>query len=92
MEHSFLIAAAVWAVWNVITFSMMGVDKYRAERGKWRISENTLLGSAFLMGAAGALLGSRAFHHKTRKLKFRICLPLALAVNAAAAAYAFFYL
>ena len=87
MEHPFLTAAAVWAVWNLITFGMMGIDKYKAEHGKWRVSEKALLLSAFLMGAVGSLVGSRIFHHKTKKLKFRICLPLALAVNAVAAVF-----
>ena len=87
MEHPFLTAAAVWAVWNLITFGMMGIDKYTAEHGKWRVSEKALLLSAFLMGAVGSLAGSRIFHHKTKKLKFRICLPLALAVNAVAAVF-----
>ena len=85
MDHPSVTAAAVWAVWNIITFAMMGIDKYRAERKKWRISEKALLFSAFLMGAAGSLAGSRVFHHKTKKTKFRICLPLALAVNIATA-------
>jgi uncharacterized membrane protein YsdA (DUF1294 family) len=35
------------------------------------------------MGAVGSLLGSKVFHHKTRKKKFRIGLPLALIVNIA---------
>lgn len=87
MEHPFLTAAAVWAVWNLITFGMMGIDKYKAEHGKWRVSKKALLLSAFLMGAVGSLAGSRIFHHKTKKLKFRICLPLALAVNAVAAVF-----
>lgn len=87
MGYPFLTAAAVWAVWNLITFGMMGIDKYKAEHGKWRVSEKALLLSAFLMGAVGSLAGSRIFHHKTKKLKFRICLPLALAVNAAAAVF-----
>mgnify|MGYP002537828087 CR=1 FL=1 len=68
MEYPFLTAAAVWAVWNLITFGMMGIDKYKAEHGKWRVSEKALLLSAFLMGAVGSLAGSRIFHHKTKKL------------------------
>jgi uncharacterized membrane protein YsdA (DUF1294 family) len=61
----------------------MGVDKLIAKLDGWRVSEATLLGTAFCMGAVGSLLGSKVFHHKTRKKKFRIGLPLALIVNIA---------
>ena len=73
----------VWGIWNVITFLLMGVDKLIAKMDGWRVSEATLLGTAFCMGAVGSFLGSRVFHHKTLKKKFRIGLPLALLVNAA---------
>ena len=63
----------------------MGVDKLIAKMDGWRVSEATLLGTAFCMGAVGSLLGSHVFHHKTRKKKFQIGLPLALLVNAAIA-------
>ena len=73
----------VRGIWNVITFLLMGVDKLIAKMDGWRVSEATLLGTAFCMGAVGSFLGSRVFHHKTLKKKFRIGLPLALLVNAA---------
>lgn len=76
----------IWAVWNLITFFLMGVDKLIAKLDGWRVSEATLLGTAFCMGAVGSFIGSRVFHHKTRKKKFQIGLPLALLVNAAVAA------
>ena len=75
-----------WGIWNVITFLLMGFDKLRAKLDGWRISEATLLGTAFCMGAVGSFLGSRIFHHKTRKPKFQIGLPAALVVNALVAA------
>lgn len=75
----------VWGIWNIITFLLMGVDKLIAKMDGWRVSEATLLGTAFCMGAVGSLLGSHVFHHKTRKKKFQIGLPLALLVNAAVA-------
>ena len=76
----------VWGVWNLITFFLMGTDKLIAKLDGWRISEATLLGTAFCMGAVGSLLGSKVFHHKTRKKKFRIGLPAALIFNIAVAA------
>lgn len=71
------------AAWNMITFIIYGLDKRRAVRKKWRISENTLLLCAALMGGLGALLGMGVFHHKTKHLKFRIGVPLAFGLNVA---------
>lgn len=71
------------AIWNIITFIMMGVDKVKAKKDKRRISEKTLLLSGLFMGALGATAGSLIFHHKTSKLKFRILLPLFILLNAA---------
>ena len=73
----------IYLVWNVITFLMMGIDKRKAIKDARRISEKTLLLSAFIMGAVGSILGSLVFHHKTQKAKFRILLPIALVVNIA---------
>ncbi len=76
----------IWIIWNIITFLVMGIDKWKAKRNSWRISEATLLTAAFLMGAVGSVAGALVFHHKTRKLKFKIGLPAALLVNMLAAA------
>ncbi len=70
-------------IWNIITFVMMGIDKRQAVKDGWRISEKTLLSSAFVMGAVGSILGSIVFHHKTQKPKFKILLPVALVINLA---------
>mgnify|MGYP000000208541 CR=1 FL=1 len=70
-------------IWNLIAFVMMGMDKRRAIKDQQRISEKTLLTSAFIMGAVGIGAGMLVFHHKTAKTRFRIGLPLALIVNAA---------
>lgn len=63
---------------NIITFILYGSDKSRARRNAWRIPELTLIGFAAAGGALGAFLGMRIFHHKTKKLKFRILIPLFL--------------
>ena len=60
---------------NVVTFIAYGIDKYKANKGKWRISEATLLLMAFLGGSIGAGLGMKAFHHKTMHKKFYIVVP-----------------
>ena len=66
---------------NVAAFFMYGADKRRAQRGERRIPEKTLLAIALLGGGLGAFLGMRIFHHKTRKLRFRLLVPLALVLT-----------
>lgn len=61
-----------------LAFILFGLDKRRARREQWRISEATLLGLALLGGSPGALLGMYYFRHKTRHAKFRYGLPLLL--------------
>ena len=69
------------ALVNVIAFVMYGADKQKAIRKQWRIPEAYLLAVAAIGGSVGALLGMQFFHHKTRKWKFRICVPLFLALQ-----------
>lgn len=56
---------------NAVTFIVYGIDKYRARNAKWRIPEATLLMLAVVGGSVGAWLGMKAWHHKTRHMKFR---------------------
>lgn len=72
---------------NLIAFIMFGVDKFKASHDLWRIPESTLILFAFLGGAIGALAGMKVFHHKTRKIKFRILIPAALVFNIAVAGF-----
>ena len=63
---------------NIITIAVYGIDKRNAGRGKWRIRVSTLLTLAAAGGSAGALLAMHLFHHKTKKKKFSIGVPLML--------------
>ncbi|MBQ4650564.1 MAG: DUF1294 domain-containing protein [Firmicutes bacterium] len=81
----------IMSVWNVITFLMMAIDKLKAKKDKRRISEKTLLVSSFLMGGIGIAAGGLICHHKTKKLKFQILVPLSLIVNAAVIAALIYY-
>ena len=73
--------AIILVVWNILTLSLYGIDKSKAKKGKWRISEFALISCAFLMGAAGAVLGMWIFRHKTKHTKFNVLVPLALILN-----------
>ena len=63
---------------NLIAFALYGAVKSKAKRGKWRISEKTLIGIALIGGSIGAFLGMHAFRHKTRHWYFRYGLPAIL--------------
>ena len=71
---------------NVLTFLLFGIDKYKAKRSKWRVSEATLVGFAVVGGSVGAWLGMKVWHHKTQHYKFRFGIPLILLAQIAAAA------
>ncbi|XCP86291.1 DUF1294 domain-containing protein [Roseburia hominis] len=81
MELKVTICVLYFAVVNLAAFVAFGMDKRRALRQKWRIPERTLLGIAAAGGAVGALLGMHIFHHKTRKLKFSLGVPVFLAMH-----------
>ena len=81
MEQLYLIIAGILLVWNLCVFIMYAVDKSRAKKNKWRISEATLIAVAFFMGGCGALLGMHVLRHKTKHLKFKLLVPIAVVVN-----------
>lgn len=55
---------------NIVAWIAYGVDKKRAIRKQYRISERSLLGLSLFGGCIGSLLGMISFHHKIRKSKF----------------------
>lgn len=63
------------ATMNAVAFVVYGVDKYKAQKAKWRIRESTLLLLAAIGGSAGAWLGMKIWRHKTRYTKFRYGVP-----------------
>lgn len=74
---------------NVITFVIFGVDKYKAIRQEWRIRESTLLGLALIGGSIGGWLAMYIFHHKTKKVKFFVGIPVILVIQIAVFGYLF---
>ncbi|MGN1196654.1 MAG: DUF1294 domain-containing protein [Acetatifactor sp.] len=63
---------------NIIGFAIMGVDKKRAIRGAWRISEASLFFTALIGGALGTTLGMEYFRHKTKHRYFKLGMPAIL--------------
>ena len=56
---------------NITSLFLYGIDKYKAKKGRWRISEATLLLMAVIGGSIGAWGGMRIWHHKTMHKKFK---------------------
>ena len=75
---------------NLVSFILFGVDKRRARRSLWRISEGTLIACSIFGGSIGALYGMKFFRHKTRHRKFTLGIPAILAVQVCAAGYIIF--
>lgn len=69
------------AVMNVAAFVMMGADKRRARKGRWRIPEKALFAAALAGGSVGAILGMQIFRHKTRHWYFVWGMPAILALQ-----------
>ncbi len=71
---------------NLLAFFTMGLDKQKAIRHAFRIPEAVLFLFSIIGGSLGTLAGMFVFHHKTRKLKFLIGIPVILLLQSAAAA------
>ncbi len=76
-----LIVVIYFVLVNLIAFIMYGVDKKKAIKHKWRIPEHDLILVAVLGGSIGAILGMKAFRHKTKHPKFFIGVPAILIVQ-----------
>ena len=74
---------------NILTFAVYGIDKYKAKKSKWRISEKTLLLLAAAGGSIGAWLGIRFFHHKTMHKKFKYGVPAIILAQVIIVVYLF---
>ena len=72
---------------NIATFFLYGIDKYKAKKNQWRISEATLLTMAAIGGSIGAWAGMRLWHHKTMHKKFKYGIPLIIIMQIALVVY-----
>ena len=88
MTTVFAVVGNPWAllgcyllVMNLVTFLVFGLDKWKAKRKAKnevvrRVPEKTLFLLSILGGSLGALLGMKAFHHKTLHKSFRFGIPI----------------
>ena len=68
-------------IWNIFVFFVFMTDKVRAKKNLWRISEKVLIACSFMLGGIGALAGMEIFHHKTKKLKFKVLIPFSFVIT-----------
>ena len=72
---------------NIVSFFLYGIDKYKAKKNKWRISEATLLIIAVIGGSIGAWVGMRLWHHKTMHKKFKYGIPVIMIMQVCLVVY-----
>ena len=72
---------------NITSFLLYGIDKFKARKNLWRISEATLLTMAAIGGSIGAWVGMRIWHHKTMHKKFKYGIPIIIILQVALAVY-----
>ncbi len=70
-----------YALINLILFIMMAIDKRKAVKNRWRISETTLLLTGLLGGAIGGLAAMKLVHHKNRKVYFYMVYVCAIIIH-----------
>ncbi|GFI23516.1 hypothetical protein IMSAGC011_02305 [Lachnospiraceae bacterium] len=83
----YYIVVLYFIIINIIGFVIMGIDKRKAIKKRWRIRESTLFLIAFVGGSIGAILGMRIFHHKTKHWYFVYGIPLILLIQIAVGVY-----
>ena len=66
---------------NLISFALMGIDKYKAKKRAFRIPEATLFIVAVIGGSIGSIIGMYAFRHKTRHWYFVYGMPAILIIQ-----------
>ncbi len=74
-------------IWNIITFALFGIDKYKAKKDLWRISEKTLILCSLLLGGIGGFMGMYKFRHKTKHALFTFLIPLSAVITFGALLY-----
>lgn len=61
---------------NFTAILLVGADKQKARKGKWRVRERTFFLVSLLGGSIGTYLAMRGFHHKTLHKRFMLGIPL----------------
>lgn len=73
----------IWYIFiiNFLGLILMGIDKRKAIKNRFRIPERTLFTIAILGGSIGTFVGIYLFRHKTKHLRFTIGVPVILVLQ-----------
>jgi uncharacterized membrane protein YsdA (DUF1294 family) len=71
----------VYLVASILAFVLYMADKSAAQRGAWRIQENTLHTFSLFGGWPGAMIAQQILRHKSRKQEFRFVFWITVVVN-----------
>ena len=69
-------------IWNLVVFLVYGLDKGKARKGSYRISEKTLLMMTYVGGGLGAWAAGTHFRHKTQKKYFQLAWAVGVLIDA----------
>jgi uncharacterized membrane protein YsdA (DUF1294 family) len=75
--------AVIYVGMSVVTAIAYALDKYRAQKGQWRIAEGTLQLFSMAGGWPGAFAAQRLFRHKTAKVSFQVTYWIIVVVHLA---------
>ena len=79
VKHGFTLFLMIW---NLVVFLVYGLDKGKARKGSYRISEKTLLMMTYVGGGLGAWAGGTHFRHKTQKKYFQLAWAVGVLIDA----------
>ncbi len=85
------ILAVYLLIMNIVGIIIMGLDKHRAKKNRWRIPEKTLFIVSAIGGSAGTWAGMYLFRHKTKHWYFVIGMPLIFMIHVVIAVYFAFF-
>ena len=80
-DYLLVILLIAEAVMSIVTAMCYKIDKAKAKKGAYRISEATLLILPWLMGGIGGVLGVYSVRHKTKHWYFPLNNVLAMIVQ-----------
>jgi uncharacterized membrane protein YsdA (DUF1294 family) len=82
-----IFTAVLFVVASLLVFLVYGFDKSAAMNRRQRTPENVMHLMNLLGGWPGGLVASQLFHHKSKKLEFRVIFYFCIALNCAALAW-----
>lgn len=92
LQYLLYAVLAYLVIINVIAFFTFGWDKRKAKKDQWRTPEKKLMHLAVIGGSIGAMIGMKVFHHKTRKMKFSVGIPVIFVIQAVVAIGIIYYI